>query len=261
MNKLLLVFFVSLTAFAYGQNTSDIGFDIMDFNSKMKTAEWLYRYDIVAWHTSDSVMAQDPNEIKRLGNEWFCFERNGSWHAIYGKYEVNKFDLVFHFKISDDLKVNKTNEAVDTTLLHRYARALQTANNELKSIKDTVNLRFNQYIKENEDQTFTVWILPAFQPNNVAVYGAEFIYTIDYAGTRIIDDKSYYQGQFKGFKVGTPREIGMDFTEIEKPTLGSIFFAWYYKSYFTKILIENSKSISTPFQSNGTWTWIHAKKE
>lgn len=58
------MFFVSWTAFVYGQNTSDIGFDIKDFNSKMKTAEWLYRYDIVAWHTSDSVMTQDKTTGK-----------------------------------------------------------------------------------------------------------------------------------------------------------------------------------------------------
>lgn len=261
MKKILVLFLIGMTILSYGQKSNGFQFDIEDFNKKMDVAEWLYKYDMVAWWTSDSVMVQDKNEIERLGSEWFCFEQNNIWHAVYGKYENNQFDLVFHFKVDNNRQVSRTAETVDTSLLLRYSRALLLANNQIKTLKDTINLRFNQYIKENDDKTLTVWILPAFQTDSYAIYGGEFIYNIDQTGMKILKDESYYQGQFRAFKVDKPREIWLNYREIEKPTLGAVFFAWYYKSYFTKIVIDNSKSISTPFKADNSWTWIHAEKE
>jgi len=259
MNKILTLLFIGLTTLTYAQKSKGPNFDIADFNKKMEVADWLCEYDMIAWRTSDSVMTQDKKDLARLGSDWFCFKKNNTWHAVYGKYENNQFDLVFHF-IVDNGEVNKTSETVDTSLLHRYSRALQTANGQIKTLKDTVSLRFNQYIKENDDKTLSVWILPAFQPNNVAVYGGEFIYTIDPTGTKVLTDDSYFQGEFRGFKVDNPIEIWLNYQETEKPTLGAVFFVWYYKSYFTKIVINNSKSFSTTIKSNDTWTWMHAEK-
>lgn len=261
MKKIVILFFIGWVTLVYGQKNKESTFDIEDFSKKMEVAEWLYKYDMVAWWTTDSVMTQDKKEIERLGREWFCFEQDNSWHAVYGKYEDNQFDLIFHFKVDDKGLITRTNEVVDTTLLHRYSRVLQTANKQLISLQDTVNVIFNQYIKENDDKTFSVWIFPAFQLNNVAVYGGEFIYTIDQTGNQILKDNGYFQGQFRGFTVDTPREIWLGYGEIEKPTLGAIFFAWYYKSYFTKIGIDNSRSTSILFKSDNNWNWVHIEKE
>ncbi|MCK9451597.1 MAG: hypothetical protein M0Q90_07900 [Bacteroidales bacterium] len=261
MSKILTFLFIGLTTLTYGQKSNGPNFDIADFNKNMEVAEWLYEYDMIAWRTSDSVMTQEKKDLERLGSDWFCFQNNETWHAVYGKYKNNQFDLVFHFKVDNNGQVNKTTETVDTTLLNRHSRALQTANNQISALKDTVSLRFNQNIKENDDKTLSVWILPAFQPNCVAVYGGEFIYTIDETGTKVFKDDSYFQGEFRGFKVDNPREIWINYRETEKPTLGAVFFAWYYKSYFTKIVIDNSKSISTPFKADNSWTWIHAEKK
>lgn len=258
--RLVLLMVVLSSVVCFSQNSSNTRFDIADFNEKMKVARWLYEYDMVAWQTSDSVMAQPKEDLKRLGQEWFCIQKNDHWHAIYGKYENNEFDLVFHFKLDEDGTVNLVKEELDTNLLHRYSRALQTANNELLALRDSVSLRFNQYIRENEDKTFSVWILPAFQPNSVAVYGGEFIYTIDETGRTILNDESFYSGAFRGFEVGEPREIWLNYSETEKPTLGAVFFVWYYKSYFTKIYVDNANSFSTVVNSDGNWSWIHAEK-
>lgn len=257
MKKILVILTLGLANMAYGQPN----FDIADFNKKAELAEWLCEYDLIAWWTSDSVMAQDKEEINRLGGEWFCFEENNTWHAVYGKYQPNEFDLVFHFVVDSNRKISRTRSRVDTSLLHRYSRALQTANRQIAGLKDSIRIRFNQYIRENEDNTLSVWIFPAFQPDHVAIYGGEFIYTIDHSGTQVLKDDSYYQGKFRGFKVDTPKEIRLNYRETEKPTLGSVFFAWYYKSYFTKIVIANSKSVSSPFLNDKIWIWIHADME
>ena len=262
MKIIFTILLISLTAITYGQASKEQSFDVVDFNKKREIAEWLYQYDMIAWQTSDSVLAQNKKDLERLGGEWFCLEKNGIWHAIYGKYQNNIFDLVFHFKIDSTGKVRKTTETIDTALTHRYSRALQSAGAQMKKkYNEGFNLKFNQYIRENADQTISVWILPAFQPNHTAVYGGEFSYTFDASGTKILKDDSYFMGQFKGFKVDKPREIGLEYPEADKPTLGAIFFAWYYKSYFTKIIIEDSQNISLLLKSENGWDWIHGSKE
>lgn len=265
MKHILAIVFCTLSVLTYGQKNKNKGsnFDIADFNQKVEIAEWLYKYDLVAWWTSDSAMVQDKKEIARLGKEWFCFEdQNHTWHAVYGKYDKGVFDLVFHFTVDNNAKVNRTYDKVDTLILNGYSRALITANKQISHLKDSVNIRMNQFIKQNDDKTYSVWIFPAFQPNSTAVYGGEFIYTIDQSGNNVLKDNSYFQGSFRGFKVDNPREIWLNYRDTYKPTLGAVFFVWYYKQYFTSIYIDCSKSTSTAFKGNDNkYTWIHAEKE
>lgn len=263
MRKVLTILFTllvfTLTAFGQKDKQNAPKFDVADFNKKFEVAEWLVRYDLVAWKTTDVLREQDKKELERLGAEWFCFQdKNSLWHAVYGKYENDKYDLVFHFVMSADSKITRTNDKVDAEFLSSHSKALITANKQLAAaLKDVATPRFNQYIKQNADKTFTVWLLPAFQTNGVAVYGGEFIYTIDQTGNKIAKDESYFQGNFRGFKADNPREIWLNYREIEKPTLGAVFFVWYYKPYFTKIVIDNSKSTSTVIQG----IWVHVEKD
>ena len=246
----------------FGQKNKKTTFDIKDFNQKASTSEWLYLYDAIAWWTSDSVMTEDEEEIQRLGSEWFCFQtEDKNWHAVYGKYENNKMNVIFHYLIDTAYKVSKTFASIDTSFLNLHAQALITANNQITAIKDSIPLNFNQYIKQNEDKTFTVWIFPAFQPNGLAVYGGEFIYKIDPTGTKILEDNSYYQGQFRGFNVDKPREIWLNYTELEKPTLGTVFFIWYYKKYFTYIKLDNKFYVTTTIKSGERYSWMHIEKK
>jgi hypothetical protein len=261
MKSFILTYTLIFATVSFAQKGKTPYPDIADFNRKFELAKWLYAYDMVAWQTSDSVMKQDKSELARLGSEWFCFQQNDTWHAVYGKYQEQHFDLVFHFVMEND-RAQRTLAAVDTSLLNSYSRALQTANKQIETLKDTTGLRFNQFIRANPDSTLSVWIFPAFQPNSVAVYGGEFGYTLDATGTQILKEDVYFAGTFRGFKVDQPREIWINYRDTTTPTLGAVFFAWYYKAYFTKIVIDNTNSISTPFKTNdGSWMWIHAEKQ
>jgi hypothetical protein len=262
MRQLIIIFTILLLPTITVGQKKGLTFNMKDFNEKFDVALWLYEYDAIAWWTSDSVMVQDQNELKKLGPEWFCFkDSDGIWHAAYGKLDGDSYDLVFHFTVDKEHKVKKSTDNIDPSLLNFHAKALRTANNELKPLKDTVNIRFNQFIKQNDDNTFDVWILPAFQPNGVAVYGGEFYYKVDQTGDNIISQDSYYQGAFRGFKTDPPREIWLNYRDKTDPTLGSIFFAWYYKKYFTSIKIDNQDYFSTPFKDGDNYTWLHVQKE
>ncbi|MGI6291194.1 MAG: hypothetical protein ACOXZH_02030 [Bacteroidales bacterium] len=265
MNKLKLIIGIILlfSLSSFGQKIKDLNFDIKDFQQKAKTAEWLYMYDIIAWWTTDSVILADSTEIARLGPEWFCFQSDdNNWHAIYGKYENDTFDLVFHYIVDTSFKVKRVDEKVDTSILNGYSRALQTANKHIKLHTDSINIKFNQYIRQNEDKTFDVWFFSAFQPNGWAVYGKEFILKIDKTGNKVLEDNSYYDTDFRGFEVNEPREIWINQTKFEKPTLGLVFFVWYYKKYFTYIKINNKDYITTVIKdSDGSYVWMHYEKD
>ena len=236
-------------------------FDNKDFFEKSETADWLLRYDLAAWYSTDTLITKDKERINKLGREWFCFQDStNTWHSVYGKYENQKYEQVFHFIVKSQSEVTETNEQIDQTFLNKHGQALSRAFKEIKPISDSTSLRFNHYIKENKKGNLDVYIFPAFQPNGTAVYGGEFVYEVS-PDNQIVKDKSYYQGQFLGFKTGEPREIWLNYREKEKPTLGTIFFAWYYKDYFTKINIDNKTSFSTPFNEGNSYTWIHVLKD
>jgi hypothetical protein len=264
MKTLLLLLLLCEGSLVFGQAAKfeKPQFDIVDFSKKFEVVQWLVTYDEVAWKTTDLALASDKEEIARMGKEWFCFQdKNGLWHAVYGKLENNKFDQVFHYIVDSAGKITRTKDKIDDGFLVSHARALDLATARLKDSIPTNSPAHNSYIRQNADRSFTVWLLPAFQTDNIAVYGGEFVYTIDPAAEKITKDESYFQGSFRGFKSTPPREIWLTYAEKEKPTLGSIFFVWYYKEYFTHITIDNSKSTSTVMKTGNEYIWVHVEKD
>ena len=252
-----------IPAFAQKQKPAGPKFDTVDFAKKSELAQWLVEYDEVAWKTTDVLMTEDKAEIAKLGPQWFCFQDGKKlWHAVYGNVANGKYDLVFHYLFDSARKITKTTEKIDQDFLNCHAKALTTAGATLSAKIGLDAPAFNQYIRVNSDKTFDVWLFPAFQANGDALYGIEGIYHIDSSGSKIIEDTSYHQKGLRGFKTTPPREIWLDYREAEKPSLGSVFFVWYYKSYFTNIYIDNSKSTSTVIKSgpNG-YMWVNVEKD
>jgi hypothetical protein len=241
---------------------SQLKFNIADFNQKFETARWLCDYDMIAWVTSDSVMASPKEEQSKLGSEWLCFKQNDRWHAVYGKFERNNYELVFHYLLDSTGKIKRIYDRVDSSLLNSAARAIINSNKLATAAMDTFKVRCNQYLRFEDDKTISIWLLPAFTTTGVAVYGSDFYYRFDPTGNTLFEKSGYNKGTFKGFKTSPPREIWLDYNEVDAPTLGAVFFVWYYKKYFTKITIETRKSRSTVlYDKDSGYTWIHAEKE
>lgn len=256
----VIICICSLNFFA--QKPTGPNFDVQDFNKKFETVQWLVEYDEIAWKTSDVVITEDKTEIARLGTEWFCLQDSKKmWHTLYGKLENGKFSVVFHYAIDSAGKINSSNYKFDQSLLDSYAKALVTARAKLKTSIPANSPAFNQYIRRESNGTFGVWMLPAFQRDETAVYGGEAFYAIDSVGNKILNEESYFQPNFRGFKTQPPRDIWLNYSELEKPTLGAIFFVWYYKTYFTNITIDNTHSTSTVVNTGKDgYIWVHVEK-
>ena len=261
MKIALTTFLCFLSIAAFCDKKDDFpDFDREDFFKKQETAEWLCVYDQVAWISSDSVMKQDKSEVARIGTEWFCFQdKDKQWHAVYGKYTGDTYDQVFHF-IASKGEMNRISDKVDTALTNSYSRALIAARQQMRAYKDSVNIDFNQYVRKNEDNTITVWLFPSTPSYKQIIYGWEFVYTYNPMGDVLLKDESY-TGSLRYYGADTTKTIYLDYTDVKKATIGSVFYVTYYSKYFERIIINNEKSISSLMPVGNGVTWIHSMKD
>ena len=263
LKTVLLLLLLAWCAAAQNTKPAPPNFDNADFTKKFEIVEWLVEYDNVAWKTTDVVVAQATREERdRMGGEWFCFkDKNKVWHAVYGRLNEDKYDAVLHFEMDSAQKIKRSTEKIDQAFLDGHARALRTAHEKLSAHTPPGSPRFNQFIRQNADKTFSVWMMPAFQPDRMAPYGGEGIYTVDSSGTKILKDDSYFQVSFRGFKVDPTREVLLEYSELEKPSLGAIFFVWYYKTYFARVVIVTENTMSSVMKTPAGYIWLHVVNE
>ena len=235
--------------------------DFMErFNLKMDTVSWLCQYDDIAWWTSDSVMATSKEEQAKLGAEWFCFKEENIWHAMYGKYSNEQFQMAYHYEVDSNQVIKRVYTQVDSLIQNSYSRALVNALKIQSQYPDTIKVRFNQYIRKNDNKTLSVWLLPAFTTSSVAVYGGEFYYLFDQTGNNLLSKVEFSQG-YRGFKPDPKKEIWLNYENLDEPSLGSIFFVWYYRRYFDRIVVDAKKFKSTVFHDKEKgYYWVHAVK-
>jgi hypothetical protein len=94
---------VGSSAAAQPRPKSGAEFPAARFDSLDRIAFYLWQYDSFAWATSDKLNAEASTLGKaitdRLGSEWFCFQQDSVWHAVYGRYDpkTDKYDAAVHY--------------------------------------------------------------------------------------------------------------------------------------------------------------------
>ncbi len=178
------------------------------FRANVAVAEWMLRYDRCAWVTSDSIPAALTRaEQQRLGPEWFCFEADGHWHAVYGRYDAaaDRYDAVVHFRqAAPGGGFTRTGDTVATALTLPYARALHAAAARVPAEVRATGARFNSFVRLGPGGAPEVWLLPAWQPNGWLLYGAEFRYAFDRDG-RALRDSTARVAPLRGMPSDTAR--------------------------------------------------------
>jgi hypothetical protein len=240
-------------------------FDVTSFNQKFKTVRWLADYDRATWQVLDALndLPDFREKAPLLSNEWFCYmDRDSIWHAVLGTFDGTQYRVIYFLTLDKDFSVRVDPSPPPASFALPYATALRTAIDRLKRDHPDLPVQMNHYIRKNTDGTFTVWFFPSPFQNDMAIYGGEFSYTLDPSGTKILQSSGYYAGKFKGFPLDKGlEEITLDYTDIDEPTLGGIFFVWEYKELFKKIRLETSRSISSVLKDHtGEYYWIHVEK-
>lgn len=262
MKTRTLLIALLLAQSAWAQPKNRLRFNHQAFSQKVAIAEWMSEYDSIAWRMSGLVTMATYEQLERMGREWFCFKGKDSlWNAVYGKFKDSTYDLVLHYKLFENDTIDVVCDPPDTTMLHSVSRAINIAYREAGLVLGKSDTRFNKFIRYHSDKTVSVWLLPALQSLGIALYGGEFYYHFDPSGTRILEKEEYYQGSFKGFKTGRPREVRLNYEDAPAPTQGAVYFAVRYRKFFPLIHIDTRESTSVQSFSPGKgFSWQHADK-
>ena len=257
-----LILSLLLAVAGYSQDGDIPAFDSTDFAVKAKLAEWLVTYDQVALITADSLRDQNSAKLSLIGKEWFCFQdSNRAWHAVYGRFRKGNYNVLFHYIVNSNNAAFLAKARLDSSMVTEYARALYTAGKIIKPLQDSLKLNFVRFVRRNDDKTLTVWVLPGLQPQGYAIYGGEFVYTFSADGKKIMGNNSYFSGKFRAVQVDRPQEITLNYETLMQPTVGSLYFVWYYKPYFTRINIQNMYYTTTAINGGGSFYWAHLKRK
>ena len=262
---------MTIVALAWGntasaQATTEPVFPRAAFDSVARTAAWLARYDRVAWETSALVTAAvphlPPEQVERIGAEWFCFERDSTWHAVYGRYDAGRrrYDVVLHYSGRPGAGFAADRTPLDTALTARYGRALQMTRARLPEDVRDEGIQLTTFVRPRPDGALDVWYLPAFQPDGWAVYGIELRYVLDRSARRVTDS-ALVIGTLRGSLLDSTVTIEIDNERNAMPTVGEAFFAMLYASRFDAVAILNRDFISEFAAVDGTRAWVHERKE
>jgi len=166
----------------------DPPFDMVVFQSRTAVADWLSRYDAIAWTTSDLVMEEPATVLKSLGSEWFCLVHENAWHAVYGRYspESGHYEVLLHYAQADDGSFQRSRDAIPQATVDPLGRALYIAGERLRPVLEPAGVRFNQYVRRIDGKQIEVWYLPAWQPDGRVVFGSEYHLVLDKKGRKIV---------------------------------------------------------------------------
>ncbi|WP_126247022.1 hypothetical protein [Chitinophaga rhizosphaerae] len=238
-------------------------FPVAEFSAHVRTAEWLIEYDSAAWRLSDTVTHADMDLLQRTGKEWFVYRgRDSLWYGAYGKFQDTAYDLALHFRINRSDSIEAVSEPrPDTAMLHAVSRCIRSSYKYAGLMLGRSYVRMNKFIRLNGDRSISIYLLPALQPADVAMYGGEFMYRFDASGRQLLERYEYYRGGFKGFRLNAGREVKLAYEDVKYPTLGSVYFALRYRNRFREISIETLESFSQlMFNQVRGFYWEHREK-
>lgn len=238
-----------------------IPFDKSLFTSRCTLAIDLVKDDLAAWWTSDSITAEKSHRLDSTDTNWFVYNRDNERLVYYGRYDEISASYLpkYIFKFSADSVVTRQTDSLSDDA-QRFARAIVFSSKRFQYIIESfmLDFKFNHYIRQNADQTFSIWYFPAGNDRYCA-YGLEIQIQIDSSASAIVAEQ-INGNELKYFEIQKiPTAITLDNTFDHVPSVGNIFFVHLFGRYFGTVTINNSSSTSTAaISADGkACTWTH----
>ena len=224
-------------------------------------ARWLVSYDRVAWASTDLLLEQPEEELAKLTPEWFCYEDDGGWHAVFGHYdpESDQYDALHHFRVDDQFVARAVSEPVPAERALPSARAIRASRPLLEAELSNLRLRMNTYVRASEE-SLEVWYLPAMLDDGRCIAGGEFCFRFDREGKKLLG-KEIVRTKFLAFTPGPEARIILSDPGRSSPSMGNLFFAYSHFERFDSIKIETDRHLSLLGKFDGEFSWIHLEKE
>ena len=235
----------------------DVPFPIEQFQGNDTTARWLLAYDRCAWRSSDELVKQPREALDGLGPVWMCLEEDGTWHALYGRFDeaAERYTVRFHYQVARS-SVSLSSAPLDSARMTAAARALAAAVGSLPDAFRRSGARFNSYVQFRGESGLSVWILPAWQPNGVALFGAEARYDYSADGSTRVG-QHVIPGPLRGTRPDTAVAFRIDSNGSDAPTVGDLFFHYLMRPYFASMRILTPRYSSSIVRVADDEAWVH----
>lgn len=229
-----------------------------DLADEDAVAAWLMGYDMVAWVSTDAMMALAEQDLARraaLGNEWFAWEEDGMWHAVYGRYDgtADTYTTAGHFRCDLDAggihPVLLPDPPGPEITLPR-ARAIHTAFEALPSEMFTAQKRLNTYVRAAPGGGLEVWVLPAWQPDGTLVIGNAATVTTDAEGRRVASVDAWLPGILQ-VRPSKEEVLMLPLQPGERPNAYVLFWLRYFVDDFKLIAADNGAMRWTYVEGGG----------
>lgn len=235
--------------------------EIEEFLRDLKTADWLVRYDRVAWVSSDRIREAPPEKLSRLGPEWFCYEGKDDWHAVYGRLaeDGKSYDAVLHYRVDADDGVTEVEAVAITPDQLALARAMRTAHAEVfRPTYEKYGVRLNPYARR-EGENVEVWFVPTWQPDGEIAFGQTHRLRFSADGSKL-DAHDRWDYGLRRIRPDREKPLVIGDAKFTHPSVGDIFFALYYGGQFESVTIESKTFRSRLVAMAGMTSWAHVVK-
>jgi hypothetical protein len=238
-----------------------VPFPVQEFQARDRIARALISYDACAWRSTDELLKQPRAALEQLGPVWLCLPQGDAWDAIYGQYAAaeDRYTVRFHFRVTDR-DVALSTDPIDTTHLLAGARALAATAADFPAALSVTRLRFNTYVQFAGDSLLTVWVLPAWQQNGLAAFGAEVDDEYSSDG-RVRRRRSVVPGPIRLAQPDTAVAFRLDSNSEGAPSVGDLFFLYLMRHQFARIRIQTARYSSSIMTVGAGEAWVHVVRD
>jgi hypothetical protein len=204
-----------------------------ELDRNLQTARWMVDYDRVAWETTDLLLKEDKETLRRVSPVWFCLEREGAWYAVYGTYDAGSYDVAVCYRKDPGGRIAKV-RAPAFADKDCFARAIDLTLPEIRETTRRTTVRFNDYVRREGDR-IAVYYVPALQPDGKLAYGMQDTYLVDSTGGVLVSHVQHGQvlvGVFPNRK----RNVTLEIPECAVPTPQALFTMISYRDQFAGVV-------------------------
>lgn len=183
----LLIIFSNLASASEKPPVSQAQMDEISARGKL-----LERYDQIAWHATDAVMALHPPSDAIRG--FVVSFRNNNWICAFGRLNENKSGLIVAYETVNDAQNDVTAQrafAVNQTdsgeLFHEFL-AMDTA----RTAFGPQTQAFNDAVLPAHDGQFYVYFYPGSTDSNVILMGGDVRYLVSADGQKILETRKLH---------------------------------------------------------------------
>lgn len=212
-------------------------------------ARWLTIYDKVAWVTTDSLRTLPKEVHAQLGPEWLCDTMGGVWHAFYGRYDstTSRYSIAAHYERGETGFFLSTTP-IDTARIQAGAAAIFNTRRRVPASFQPRGLSLNTFVRFVTRDSIDVWMLPAFQPSGIIVYGTEARYRWDATGQVLVDSTLVNNG-LRWARPDTSATLVMQDSTVDAPTAVELYYLMNYSSYFKKLAVRTREFYTTYYRT------------